>query len=100
MRLGWVTGRVTLDPKLPEMPAGSYLICEAMDVAGLDNPMMQQPREKSMPESLVVYDRLGAGMGDLIAFSEGREASAPFFPDSVPMDAYCAAIIDSVHIEL
>lgn len=99
MRLAWVTGRVTPSRQLPEMKAGSYLICEAMDADGLSDPTRPSPRKQPMPESLVVYDALGAGEGDLIAVSEGREASQPFRPDSVPMDAYCAAILDMVHVE-
>ena len=48
-----------------------------------------------MPESLVVYDELNAGEGQLIAVSEGREAAVPFHPAKVPIDAYNAALIDS-----
>jgi ethanolamine utilization protein EutN len=49
-----------------------------------------------MPQSLVVFDSLGAGVGQVIAVSEGREAAAPFYPRSVPVDAYCAAILDQI----
>ena len=46
-------------------------------------------------ESLVVYDNLGASDGDLIAFSESREAAMPFYPEKiVPLDAYNAAMLD------
>ena len=51
-----------------------------------------------MPESLVVFDCLGAGIGQFIAVSEGREAALPFFPDPVPVDAYCGAILDQVSV--
>jgi len=38
---------------------------------------------------------LGARDGDLIAFSESREACMPFYPEKrVPLDAYNAAILD------
>jgi ethanolamine utilization protein EutN len=46
----------------------------------------------------VVYDELGAGLGSLIAVSEGREAAQPFGPEGKPIDAYNAAILD--HIDL
>lgn len=98
MRLAWVTGRLTLSRSLPELKPGSWLICEALDAAALDgDPATPGVRQKPMAESLIVYDRFGAGVGDLIAFSEGGEATQPFRPDRVPVDAYCAAIIDSIH---
>jgi hypothetical protein len=34
----------------------------------------------------------------MVAFTEGREAANPFWPDAVPVDAYCALIVDSVNI--
>jgi len=46
----------------------------------------------------VVYDELGAGEGNQIAVSEGREASMPFYPEDKVIDAYNAAILD--HIDM
>jgi microcompartment protein CcmK/EutM len=52
-------------------------------------------------DRLVVYDHLGAGDGELIAFTESREAAMPFYPEKlVPLDAYNAAILDQVVVEL
>jgi ethanolamine utilization protein EutN len=45
--------------------------------------------------SLVMYDQLGAGVGHVVGFTEGAEATAPF-PEPTPVDAYCAAIIDQI----
>ena len=45
--------------------------------------------------NLVVYDRLGAGQGAIIGFTEGAEASQPFEHDA-PVDAYCACIVDQI----
>ena len=99
MRLAWVTGRLTLSRAVPELKAGSWLICEALDADALAaEPMRPGQRARPMPESLVVYDHFGAGVGDVIAFTEGGEATQPFRPDRVPVDAFCAAIIDSIHI--
>jgi microcompartment protein CcmK/EutM len=47
----------------------------------------------------VVWDENGAGIGSLIAVSEGAEATQPFRPDFKPVDAYAAAILDSVNVE-
>src|SRR5687768_15732960 len=98
MRLARVHGQVTLSKRAAELKSGALLTCEAMDAAGLKNPMAFEVREKPMPESLVVFDHFGAGHGDLIAFSEGGEAAQPFRPEKVPVDAYCAAIIDKIHV--
>jgi microcompartment protein CcmK/EutM len=52
-------------------------------------------RPRQTAESLVMYDHLGAGQGDLVVFSESREACMPFYPEKrVPIDAYCSAILD------
>ena len=53
-----------------------------------------------MPESLVIFDETGAGIGQLIAVSEGREAATPFWPEEVLVDAYCAAILDNVDVDI
>ena len=34
----------------------------------------------------------------MVAFTEGREAANPFWPDAVPVDAYCALIVDSIDV--
>ena len=48
--------------------------------------------------SIVVYDELGAGTGQQIAISEGREAACPF-EKPTPVDAYCAALVDEIFYE-
>ena len=96
MRIARVIGNVTLSRKLPELLPGSYVLVETLDAASLAGLADDAPRDKPMPESLVVFDQLGAGVGQLIALSEGREACMPFHPQRVPVDAYCAAILDCV----
>jgi ethanolamine utilization protein EutN len=99
MRLAWVTGKVTLNRREESLKPGSLLICEALDETMLDTSSGFRPRTKPMPESLVVLDQLGAGVGDLIAFTEGGEATQPFRPDNVPVDALSTAIIDTLTIQ-
>ena len=99
MRIARVLGTVTLDPRLPELRAGRFLICETLESASLVAAEQYVPRQKPMPESLVVFDELGAGAGELIAVSEGREASMPWYPERVPIDAYCCAILDSISVD-
>ena len=99
MRLAWVMGKLTISRRLAELKPGSWLVCEAVDAEGLSAMPQQVARKKSMPESLVVFDQLGAGLGDLIAFSEGAEATQPLRPDRVPIDAISTAIIDAVRVD-
>lgn len=49
-------------------------------------------------DTLVVWDEIGAGIGQRIAMAEGPEASQPFRPEVKPVEAYNAAILD--HIDL
>ena len=98
MRIARVTGTVTLGKKLPELRPGRLLIVEALDFHALAHLDEMAQRQTPMPQSLVVFDELGAGAGQIIAVSEGGEACMPFHPDQVPLDAYCAAIIDEVEV--
>ena len=98
MRIAKVIGVVTLNRKLAELKPGRFLIAEALDAAGLRDVRGAARREKPMPESLVVFDDLGAGVGQMIAVSEGREACMPFHPTNVPIDAYNAAILDEIEL--
>ncbi|MFW5682914.1 MAG: EutN/CcmL family microcompartment protein, partial [Phycisphaeraceae bacterium] len=84
---------------LPELRAGSLLLAELLDGDAVRSPGVSGRRSSPAPESLVVFDELGAGEGQLIAVSEGREATMPFYPEKMPIDAYAAAIIDNVHID-
>ena len=91
MRIGKVVGRLCLNDAYDTLVGGRFLIVEVQD----RHVLAGRPRQTS--ESLVVYDHLGAGDGETIAFSESREACMPFYPEKrVPIDAYCSAILDRV----
>jgi microcompartment protein CcmK/EutM len=90
MRIGRVVGRVTLSRAYDTLAGGRFLIVEVQDRFALAG------NKRRTSESLVVYDHLGAGDGELISFSESREAAMPFYPEKrVPIDAYNAAILDA-----
>ena len=92
MRLGHVIGRVTLSQQDPAYKGGRFLLVQPFSkeqFAGA--PML--PLAKG--SSLVVYDNQGAGVGHVIAFTEGAEATAPF-DQPTPVDAFNAALIDQV----
>jgi ethanolamine utilization protein EutN len=89
MRIGKVVGRVCLHPLYDTLVGGRFLVVEVQD----RHVLAGKPRQTA--ESLVMYDHLGAGIGELVAFSESREACMPFYPEKrVPIDAYCSAILD------
>lgn len=91
MRIGKVMGRVVLQPVYETLVGGRFLIVAVQDRFSLAG------EERKTKEFVVVYDHLGAGDGDLIAFSESREACMPFYPEKrVPLDAYNSAILDRV----
>jgi ethanolamine utilization protein EutN len=47
-------------------------------------------------KALIVADHLGPGVGQMVAFVEGSEAANPYWPKQVPVDAYCALIVNQM----
>ena len=93
MRIGKVVGRVVMMPLHESLVGGRFLLVEVQDRFSLQG----KPRKST--ESLIVYDHFGATDGDLIAFTESREATMPFYPEKkVPLDAYNAAILERVSV--
>ncbi|GMU21131.1 MAG: hypothetical protein AMXMBFR13_12240 [Phycisphaerae bacterium] len=90
MRIGEVIGRLTLNACDPRMCGGRFLMIRPHDPKSL--------RENAMGggEIVIAWDELGAGLGDRVAFSEGREAAMPFHPTPVAVDAYVACLLDDV----
>jgi ethanolamine utilization protein EutN len=95
MRIGKVVGRVCMNRLYDTLAGGRFLIVEVQDRFSLAGKV------RKSTETVVVYDHLGAGDGELIAFTESREACMPFYPEKrVPLDAYSAAILDAAVVEL
>ncbi|MDQ8204639.1 EutN/CcmL family microcompartment protein [Pelagicoccus sp. SDUM812003] len=92
--MGQVIGRVTLCAQDAAYKGGRFLMVQPLNREQLAKTAGLLPLAKA--SSLVVYDNLGAGRGDVIAFSEGAEATAPF-ENPIPIDAYCCALIDRIH---
>ncbi len=93
MRIAKVIGKVTMSQHMPQVRPGSYLIVRTFNRGTLVG------KNDGNEETLVLYDNLGAGEGDLVGLVEGREATAPFYPDKVPYDSYNACILDSVNFQ-
>ena len=92
MRIAKVLGHVTLNRQHPALVGASLRLAAPLsrdELAAGGDPTA---------DSLVVWDDLGAAPGSLIAVSEGAEAAQPFRPALKPVDAYCAAILDNVHL--
>lgn len=94
MRIGEVIGTVTLSRAHPSLASGGLKLAVPLSLANL----VQDSSARA--EAIVVFDNLGAGNGSRIAISEGREAAQPFDPQMVPVDAYNAAILDNVTVEI
>ena len=91
MRLGYVIGKVTLSAAEPALRGSRFLLVQPLSREQLAGAPMEPLAKGS---TLVVYDNLGAGQGQIIGFTEGAEAAVPF-PAPTPIDAYNAAIIDT-----
>jgi microcompartment protein CcmK/EutM len=93
MRIGEVIGTVTLNRRHPSLDGASFKLVVPLSLADLSGTPGQPAAE------ITVYDELGSGVGSRIAVSEGREAARPFLPNVKPIDAYNAAILDSIHLD-
>ena len=92
MRLGHVIGRVTLAKQDPAYRGGRFLLVQPLSKAQYQGAAMT-PLAPGV--SLVVYDRLGAGVGHIVGFTEGSEAAMPF-DQPTPVDAFNSAIVDQI----
>jgi len=97
MRVAQVIGRVTLSLQDPSFKGGRWLMVNPLDATQF-NSACQEPPALSAQQSLIAFDNIGAGEGDIVGIVEGAEATAPFdFP--IPIDAITVAIFDSLSYE-
>ena len=93
MRVAETIGKVTLNKCHPAVQGATWLVAVPLTLEGLSG------KAAGRGEPIVVFDELGAGAGSRIAVSEGTEAAAPFYPAVKPIDAYNAAILDTLEFE-
>ena len=93
MKIHKVIGSVTLSRCHPCYQGTRLLATEPLEQSTLTG------KPTAEPDLVAVWDNLGAGVGNLIAVSDGAEAAQPFKPDLKAVDAYCSAILDEVHID-
>jgi microcompartment protein CcmK/EutM len=91
MRLGTTIGTVTLVEPHPTVRGGVFRLVVPHGSGDL-------AAGAGAAEPLVAWDDLGAGDGQLVAFSEGGEAAQPFKPADKPIDAFVSALIDQLDL--
>jgi ethanolamine utilization protein EutN len=94
MRLGIVRGHLTLTPAIESFRGKTLVVVEPVTMENL-----RARNGLGGGKALIAVDALGAAEGQMVAITEGREASNPFWPDKVPVDAYCSLIVDSVDVQ-
>ncbi len=89
MKPGRVVGTVTMSDAAPQFRGARWLLVCPMGAEELTDQ-----NEYGSGWSPVVYDRLGAGVGDPILYVEGAEATQPF-DEPIPLDAITVALLDT-----
>ena len=92
MRIAEVIGRVTLSKAHPALRSPKLLIVLPLSMAAI----VEGSTDRG--EDVIALDELGAGAGSIIGLSEGREAANPFGKVKVPIDAYCACLLDRIDL--
>jgi ethanolamine utilization protein EutN len=93
MRLAYLRGTLTLGLAIDELKGRRLVVLEPVT---MDN--LRAKNGKGGGKALIAVDELGAHEGQLVAFTEGREAANPFWPNQAPVDAYCAMIVDQIDV--
>lgn len=83
MQLARVIGDVVITRKDDNLLGVTLLVLQPID-----------PEGKPSGRTLVAVDSAGAGVGEVVFFVRGREASFPFHPTAVPADAGIVGIVD------
>ncbi len=84
MQIARVIGTVVATVKNTSLEGRKFLIVQTLD-ANL--------KSKSTPT--IALDAVGAGVGELVFWCRGKEASFPFKRDETPTDCTIVGIIDS-----
>jgi len=87
MILGRVIGNVVATAKDPALVGIKMLIVQPI---GRDGVAKGRP--------LVALDSVGAGAGEMVYWCRGREASFPFLPVEVPIEATIVGIVDELNV--
>ena len=94
MRIAEIIGTVTLNCLDPSFKGARLKLAVPLSLDNLTG------KTEASADPIVVWDEMGAGIGDRIAVAEGPEAARPFRPELKPVDAYNAAILDHVDLRI
>ncbi|MBX3300207.1 MAG: EutN/CcmL family microcompartment protein [Acidobacteria bacterium] len=84
MQIARVIGTVVSTVKNATLAGRKFLIVQTLDA---------DLKERGRP--MVALDAVGAGVGELVFWCRGKEASFPFKRDETPTDCTIVGIIDS-----
>jgi ethanolamine utilization protein EutN len=84
MQIARVIGTVVSTVKNAALDGRKFLIVQTLDA---------DLRDKGNP--MIALDAVGAGVGELVFWCRGKEASFPFKRDETPTDCTIVGIIDS-----
>jgi len=88
MQLARVIGDVVVTRKDETMVGLKLLIVQPLT-----------PDREPAGRALVAADAVGAGVGEIVFFVRGKEASFPFYPGQPPIDAGIVGIVDHWNVE-
>ena len=83
MQLGRVIGDVVVTRKDETLMGITLLVVQPIT-----------PDREPAGRTLVAADAVGAGVGEIVFFVRGKEASFPFYPGLPPVDAGIVGIVD------
>jgi ethanolamine utilization protein EutN len=83
MQLGRVIGDVVATRKDETLVGITLLVVQPLT-----------PEREPAGRTLVAADAVGAGVGEIVFFVRGKEASFPFYPGQPPVDAGIVGIVD------
>jgi ethanolamine utilization protein EutN len=86
MLLARVIGNVVSTVKNDTLSGKKILVLQPIDAFGIDRGA-----------KLLALDSVGAGAGETVYYCRGREASFPWYPEDVPVDATIVGIVDHVN---
>jgi ethanolamine utilization protein EutN len=88
MYLGRVAGCVWSTMKDANLASQKLLVIQ---------PLTPEFKETGKP--LICADCTGAGIGEIVYYVRGKEASFPFLPVEAPIDTTVVGIVDTIHLE-
>ena len=87
MQLAKVIGDVVCTRKDENLVAVTLLVLQPLAADG-----------SAAGRTLIAADAVGAGVGEIVFFVRGKEASFPFYPTEVPTDAGIVGIVDEYDV--